>query len=673
MATLKCYWYNIRETPLNEVILIGKDEKGRICEVHTYFDWYFYVRDANEEMKKELDEFIKAKGIKARTELVEKNYIEKPMKLIKVYTLKKYFEELRKFIKEKGWHKAESDINVSRKFLADTGYEPFEWLIVEGEIVSESKERVVIKANKIERTFEHANPKVLAFDIEVYSETFPNPQKDPIISIAFYGDDFKGVIGYKGNPDIKVSNELELLEKFNEIIRKVKPDIIVTYNGDTFDLDYIYKRAKLYNLKVPFYMVSKKKEKTTFNFYEAVHIDLMTYISTIYKTQLSTVTYSLEEVAQEMLGEGKEGTSEEMIENWKKEDYDRVYSYNLRDAELTYKLFKLIEKDFLELAKLVNQAPFDVARFTYGQIVEWYLIKKSRKFNEVVPNNPKFEEVEKRKLNTYAGAFVYEPKPGLYTDITVLDFTSLYPSIILEHNVSPGTLKCEHKECKETNSIEAIVNGFPRIVWFCKKRRGFIPSVLEHLYKRRVELKKKLKQLPKDSEEYKIIDAKQKVLKIIINATYGYMGFPNARWYCLECAAAVAAWGRKYIQYILKRAEEEGFKVVYGDSVLDTKVRVKENGIEKEVYISELFEKYYANFKLGEKEYAFPPNLEIFDGERWVKVYSIIRHKVEKEIYQVNDIFVTADHSLIINGKPISPKQIREFWEMLYKIIRNSG
>ena len=437
-----------------------------------------------------------------------------------------------------------------------------------------------------------------------------------------------------------------------------------THHTSFFDLDYIYKRAKLYNLKLPFHIVNKKAP--TYNFDYSVHIDLLTYISTIYKTQLSTVTYSLEEVAQEMLGEGKLGTSSEMIENWKKKDYDKVYSYNLRDAELTYKLFKYIEKDFLELAKLVNQDPFSVSRFSYGQLVEWYLIKKSRKFNEVVPNKPKQEEVEKRKLNTYAGAFVYEPKPGLYKNIAVLDFTSLYPSIILEHNISPGTIFCEHEDCKEQNSIEAVINGFPKLVWFCKKRRGFIPSVLEHLYSRRIELKRKLKELPSDSEEYKIINAKQKVLKIIINATYGYMGFPNARWYCLECAAATAAWGRKYISYILKRAEEEGFKVVYGDSVADTEIVVLENGIKKKIKLSELFRKYYAGFKIGEKEYAFPPNLKVFDGEKWVKVYSIIRHKVNKELFRVNNIIVTADHSLIINGKIVSPKKIYEEWLRLY-------
>ena len=666
---IKCYWYNIKETNLNEVILIGKDSNGRICEARTSFDWYFYVRDADEEMKRELESFIKQKNIKAKLELVTLNYYEKPMQLIKIYTLKKHFEELRKFIKERGWHKAESDIGVYRKFLINTGYEPFEWLLVEGNVINESKERIVIKAKKIERTFEYVSPRVLAFDIEVYSEQFPNPERDPIISIAFYGDDFKGVIGYKGNPTIKVDNELELLEKFNEIVRKYKPDIIVSYNGDTFDLDYIYKRAKKYNLKVPFYIVNKKAP--TYNFEESVHLDLMTYISTIYRTQLSTVTFSLEEVAQEMLGEGKSGTSEEMIRNWKNKDYDKVYEYNLRDAELTYKLFKRIEKDFLELAKLVNQDPFSVGRFTYGQIVEWYLIKKSRKFNEVVPNKPKQEEVEKRKLNTYAGAFVYEPKPGLYENIVVLDFTSLYPSIILEHNISPGTLMCEHEDCKQSNSIEIVVNGLPKEVWFCKKKRGFIPAVLEHLYTRRVSLKKKLKELPKDSEEYKITDAKQKVLKIIINATYGYMGFPNARWYCLYCAAATAAWGRKYIQYILKRAEEEGFKVVYGDSVADTKMLVRESGKLKKVKLSELFKKYYANLKLGEKEYAFPSNLEVYDGHRWVKVYSIIRHKVNKELFQINNIVVTGDHSIVIDGKLVSPKRIYEFWKKLYERLEN--
>ncbi|AAR38923.1 NEQ068 [Nanoarchaeum equitans Kin4-M] len=649
-SVLKCYWINIENTPLDEVILIGKDENNRACEVIIPYKWYFYF----EGDIKDLEEFANNKKIKIEYTKEQKKYIEKPKDVYKVYVLHKHYPILKEFIKEKGYKKYETDINVYRKFLIDKGIEPFEWFEVEGKILLSTSNKVRIKAQSIKRLYEKTKPSVLAFDIEVYSEAFPNPEKDKIISIALYGDNYEGVISYKGEPTIKVNTEYELIEKFVEIIESLKPDIIVTYNGDNFDIDFLVKRASLYNIRLPIKLVNKKEP--TYNFRESAHVDLYKTITTIYKTQLSTQTYSLNEVAKEILGEEKIYDYENMLYDWAIGNYNKVFEYNLKDAELTYKLFKYYENDLLELARLVNQPLFDVSRFSYSNIVEWYLIKKSRKYNEIVPNKPKMEEVERRKLNTYAGAFVYEPKPGLYENLAVLDFASLYPSIILEHNVSPGTIYCEHDDCKQ-NGVEAIINNEKKYVWFCKKVKGFIPTVLEHLYTKRLELKRKLKELDRDSEEYKIINAKQAVLKIIINATYGYMGFPNARWYCIDCAAAVAAWGRKYINYILKRAEEEGFKVIYGDSIMDTEIEVIENGIKKKEKLSDLFNKYYAGFQIGEKHYAFPPDLYVYDGERWVKVYSIIKHETETDLYEINGITLSANHLVLSKGNWVKAKE----------------
>ncbi len=70
-------------------------------------------------------------------------------------------------------------------------------------------------------------------------------------------------------------------------------------------------------------------------------------------------------------------------------------------------------------------------------VVENYLIKRAKEFNEIIPNRPDPEEVDKRKRLSHTGAIVLEPKPGLYKNIAVFDFRSLYPSIIIRYNISP--------------------------------------------------------------------------------------------------------------------------------------------------------------------------------------------------------------------------------------------
>ncbi|KXB00052.1 hypothetical protein AKJ41_04435, partial [candidate division MSBL1 archaeon SCGC-AAA259O05] len=99
------------------------------------------------------------------------------------------------------------------------------------------------------------------------------------------------------------------------------------------------------------------------------------------------------------------------------------------------------------------------------------------------------------------------------------------------------------------------------------KERGFIPSTLEKLVTDRIELKEKMGELEEDSREYQSIYNRQWALKIIANSFYGMLGYPRARWYSKECAESVTSFGRFYIKNTIEQAEEEGFHVVYGDSV----------------------------------------------------------------------------------------------------------
>jgi DNA polymerase I/DNA polymerase-2 len=142
----------------------------------------------------------------------------------------------------------------------------------------------------------------------------------------------------------------------------------------------------------------------------------------------------------------------------------------------------------------------------------------------------------------------------------VFDFRSLYPTIIVTHNISPETFNCPHVECEKKNKV-------PETSWhFCIKVKGFIPKHLEDLIKERQEIKKRMKKLKKESEEYKLLNNRQFALKTIANASYGYFGFVGARWYKRECGASTAAFGRFYITSVIEEAKKVGFDIIYGDT-----------------------------------------------------------------------------------------------------------
>ena len=566
----------------NLVRIWGRTEDRKKVCILTEYQYYVYLLPKENYFNEIIEEVKKLDYIKG-FEIEDKRFLGKEYKAIKIYLDKKDYEKIKEFaekLKEEGKidGKKEVDLTISKKFSIDKKVFPLKWYDFEVEKVKSSKDTDYYRLINVKELNDDIYKfKVLAVDIEVLSKkAMPDPKTDPVIMVALYSDDFRKVITWKeSNSDyaIYVKNEYELFEKLNETIREIDPDIIVGYNSNNFDFNYLYERAKVLNYEFSFgwdgkgFVLTKKKEEgKRFKILGIQHVDLYEVITNLFSGQLKSETYTLDEVAKEILGIGKEEMDmEKMYDLWKSGDIDKIVIYNLKDAELTYKLYKHFEKILMELGKLTGLSPYEVSNSTYGQLVENYLIKRSRDFDEIIPNRPKPEDVEKRKMITYKGAFVLEPKPGLYENIVVYDFRSLYPSIIIRYNISFDTIKCKHSECKE-NSIEIETSLGKEKVWFCTKKTGIVPSVLAQIFEERAMLKKKLKQLDPSSEEYKTLDGRQYALKILANSMYGYLGFPNSRWYCLECAAATTAQGRKHIQEIIKLAEEKSFKPIYGDT-----------------------------------------------------------------------------------------------------------
>jgi len=277
---------------------------------------------------------------------------------------------------------------------------------------------------------------------------------------------------------------------------------------------------------------------------------------------LKTETYNLNAVASELLGEKKHDVDlNELSKAWDNEtELKEFCEYNLNDARLSYNLAEKLMPAISEMVKITGLTIYDVNRMGFSQLVEWYLLRQAPNFNEIAPNKPSNDEIMKRRLQTYKGAFVFEPKPGLYDNIVVFDYRSLYPTIVGSHNISPGTINCDC--CAEEAKLVPLEDN--KKIWFCNKKKGFIPTLIEDLITRRTRIKEIIKD--QIDEKFAILDARQNSLKLLANSFYGYLGFFAARWYSLECAQATTAFGRHYIKEVIEKAQKSGFRVLYSDT-----------------------------------------------------------------------------------------------------------
>ncbi|MDO8656782.1 MAG: DNA-directed DNA polymerase, partial [Nanoarchaeota archaeon] len=352
-----------------------------------------------------------------------------------------------------------------------------------------------------------------------------------------------------------------------------QPDIVTGYNSDGFDLPYLSIRAQKFNVQLDVGadgsnlfalgdVQGSKESKIT----GILHLDLYQFIKRIFGRNLKTDSYSLDAVAQELLGHAKHKVDlDQLHEVWdnahlspeKSEKLKVFCAYNLQDADLTLKLCQKLLADMITFSQVTGLPTFDVIRMSFSRLVESYIMKRAVEFSVLAPNRPTDYEMQQRMQESYEGGFVFQPKPGLYKDIVVFDYRSLYPSIITAHNIGPESFQCS---C----CTEKKVPEFPEY-WFCSREKKFLPTILEDVLLRRAEIKKQVKQAT-DEQEKKMLESRSYAFKLLANSFYGYLGFSGARWYCFPCARATTAYARNYIQETIRKAEEAGFSVCYSDT-----------------------------------------------------------------------------------------------------------
>ncbi|HEA46411.1 MAG TPA: hypothetical protein ENH99_01375 [Candidatus Pacearchaeota archaeon] len=576
----------------NYAKIIGRNSKGkRVCMIDScpVYLWAILKKGLKETNIKKLVKKIEkikldVKGRKTRVEKVElhnKNFMGKEVQALKIFATN--YKDLHEIAHHLGVpeieHRRGYDLGFVTHYIIEKKINPLSWYEITGELLNNSLEfggidmgldvDFCINVKEVKKIPDKKfKPKTLAYDIETDELKIGQGE---ILMISLVSEDFKKVITWKRTKKEKpsyveyVKDEAELLEKFVEHVRKISPDFLIGYFSDGFDLPYIKARAEKHKVSLPLGLDESQPKfsrgiNLTGKIKGIVHIDILKFIRTAYSQYMKSETLSLNEVAKEFLGDTKKDFKIKHSSKLEESDLKKYYEYNLHDSVLTLGLFEKFWPDFLEFSRVIQEPIFDVSRNGLSKQVEGYILHNLERFNEIPEKRPTHEEIgERRHREKVEGAFVYEPKPGLYENIAVFDFTSMHTSIIISMNLSKSTL-LKKKEKNSYESPEVEFKGKKTKFYFSKKQ-GFLPSLLKEILEKRKEVKAEYKKNPNQ-----ITLARSNAFKLLSASVHGYIGFFGARYHSLESSASILAFVRKFNKGVIEKVENAGYEVVYGDT-----------------------------------------------------------------------------------------------------------
>ena len=524
-------------------------------------------------------------------------------------------------------------------------------------------------------------PCVVSFDIEVYSS---NPQRMPLAEVEqdrifqiscvlekygpitekyllTLGKISPSVLG-KDVQYIECKDEKKLLLTFTSLIRQTNPHIIVGYNIFGFDIPYMIKRCKMFDilsefdlLGIPNFKHAPEKEikwsSSAYSYQEfhyldtegRVFVDLLPVVKRDYKFS----NYKLKTVSTFFLGETKDPlTPQDIFKAYELgcmgdlqgiKKLSQCGKYCVQDSALVLKLFGVLQLwiGLSEMAKICNVPMMFL--FTKGQQIKVFSQVYKKCFDDHILVQSIQDHELLQKCQGYSGAFVFPPEPGIYDWVIPFDFSSLYPTTIIAYNIDYSTLVLDeskvnlkdchvvewedHINCEHDTSVKKsgasktrVLCGRHRYV-FRKKPLGVIPSLLMNLLNQRSETKKQMKSVKKICKDKEVaetrltvLDKRQLAYKLSANSMYGAMGVRKGYLPFMPGAMSTTAMGRASIQKAAEFVKNtyDG-QLIYGDSVAkDTPIAICEGWTIRVVSVESLFEVYekdkkdYPEFKPDE-------------------------------------------------------------------------
>ncbi len=439
----------------------------------------------------------------------------------------------------------------------------------------------------------------LAVDIEVYSPVVnrvPDPRNADYQVTAIGLSDNEGynkcfVLKRKGHPEGKKGKdfpkelEMEYFEDEAEMLVEAfrimdQYSIVLTFVGDTFDLKYLHNRAKRLKIDMDKYCPIKlrgnqdpRRERAILN--RGVHVDFYKFFTNpsikIYALSGAYQRENLETIAQGLLGIGKL----ELSDNISELPYYELAHYCWLDANIVLQFTQYEDNLLLRLIVLLmrisRMSMGDVTRFYISSWIQSVFRQEHRSRNFLIPRRVDIDSMKQADAQTEAviggkafkGAIVIEPVAGVHFNATVLDFASLYPTIMKTHNISYETVDCPHEVCRTGKDNQVPETDH----WTCTLKRGMISETIGFFRDTRVKwFKPKSKDKKLDQNTRNWYSVVEKALKVFVNASYGVTGAQHFELFCMPAAESVTAYGRDAIIRTKAKAESMGIRVLYGDT-----------------------------------------------------------------------------------------------------------
>jgi DNA polymerase elongation subunit (family B) len=402
------------------------------------------------------------------------------------------------------------DVPIAQAYLYEKDVFPLAHVIV-----VDSGNRLGYEVLDSVESCEYAVPsfRSMWINVNIKKESVPARFSDKIDSISLEFDN-RTVVIREGSETDKI---LELVKT----VRQEDPDIIYTHGGDSFLFPYLAYRAFVNGVLDRFVL---SREDVPLRAKRGKARSFFSYGRVYHKAPMRRL-------------------------------YGRIHI----DVDNTFIFTACGLEGLVEVARTCRVPLHRASRASIGSIMSSLQLYTAWKNSILIPWKKREPESFKsgwELLVADRGGFVFEPKIGFHKDVVEVDFTSMFPMLMLTRNISAETVLCK---CCPNSKLRVPELGYN----ICEKRLGIVPKTLDLLLKKRLKYKRLMREAA-DEKLRHLYDMRQGALKWILVTCFGYLGYRNARFGKVDAHIAVCAFARNTLLNTVRLAEERGFEVVHG-------------------------------------------------------------------------------------------------------------
>ena len=381
--------------------------------------------------------------------------------------------------------------------------------------------------------------------------------------------------------DLTFDDEERILEAFLEAVSRHDPDVITGYNIDGYDLPYINDRLAAHGRRMNIGRDGRAPSRVSDRFWKA-HGRIIADAWWNVKRELRPKRERLADVAELVLGEKKLDVDTAHIDDEWAKDKERVIAYCVQDSWLALRILeKITVLEKMQDLATVSKLPLDdVLQGRTSLLIDSIFIRVADKAGVGVPLTNRTTRDTKIE-----GAYVHSIQPGLYRWIVVLDFKSMYPSIIIANNMCFTTLSPDGEHVSPIEGVRFITK---------EEGKGLLAGILEELMVERDSIKAKMKAA-KTEKERAYYDGLQEAVKILMNSFYGVFASSFYRFTNRKIGESITAFARENIKAVIRDLEEENISVIYSDTD-SVFVQSPHEGVEPNVEFGEGLARKYSRY-----------------------------------------------------------------------------